>query len=278
MKQKNRRLLSLLLAAVFLFSTAMMLRQYFSDQDAEDIYEEAQLMVRAETTPPETRPPETEPVPTEPPEMIWVPAEVTEEDSHMAELAEMDLEALREVNPDVVGWIRIPGTKVDYPFLQGEDNQYYLKKTWNHKSLSAGSIFLECQNSRDMTDFNTILYGHNMNNGSMFNSIRQYAAQSYYEDHPYIYILTDAGVWRYEVFSSYRAPVDGATYGLSFRQQETRENFLASALELSVIETGITPEITDRVLTLSTCAGAGYSTRWVVHGRLAMVEVEMERV
>ncbi len=277
MKPNIRKLLSLLLAVVLVFSMGMMLRQLLSDRDAEEAYQEAQLLVMVETVPAETVPPETEPPPTLPPEKVWVPAEVEEEDAHMAEMAEMDLSALREVNPDVVGWIRIPDSKVDYPFLQGEDNQHYLYRTWNNVSVGAGSIFLECRNSRDMTDFNTILYGHNMNNGSMFNSIRQYAAQSYYEEHPYIYVLTDAGVWRYEVFASYQAPVDSITYGLSFRQQETRENFLVSALEKSVIETGITPALTDRILTLSTCSGGSYSNRWVVHGRLEMVEIEVPR-
>lgn len=278
MKRRTRKYLTLLLAAVLLCSTGLLLRQYLSDQNAEAIYREAQLLAVSETVPAETTPPETVPETTALPEMRWVPAEVEEEDPHMTELAVLDLSALREVNPDVVGWIRIPGTKVDYPFLQGEDNTYYLKRTWNNTPLGAGSIFLECQNSRELTDFNTIVYGHNMNNGSMFNSIRQYAAQSYYEEHPYIYILSDAGVWRYEVFSSYRAPVDAFTYGLSFRQQETRETFLTSALESSVIETGVIPAVTDRIVTLSTCAGGGYSTRWVVHGRLAMVQVEEEQV
>lgn len=277
MKQRTRTLLTVLLVAVFAGSSAMLLRQHIGNRQAEEAYSQAQQLASRQqepTDPTQTIPAETEPQVTQPPEMIWVPAEVEEEDPHMTELAQLDLSALREVNEDVLGWIRIPGTKVDYPFLQGEDNEYYLKTTWDFKKWDSGSIFLECENSPDMTDFNTIVYGHNMNNGSMFASIRQYANQNYFEKHPYIYLLTDEGVWRYEIFSSYRASVESPAYGLSFRQRETRENFVAAALENSVIETGIVPELTDRILTLSTCSGAGYSTRWVVHGRLAMVEVE----
>ena len=94
--------------------------------------------------------------------------------------------------------------------------------------------------------------------------------------HPYIYLTTDAGVYRYEVFSSYKADVDGETYGLSFELVKTKARFLLHALENSVIDTGIMPDVTDRILTLSTCSGAGYTTRWVVHARLKMVEVEVQ--
>ena len=86
-------------------------------------------------------------------------------------LETLDLGALRRTNPDVLGWISIPGTQLDYPVLQSEDNQYYLTRTWEKQRNSAGSVFLECQLSGDFSEFNTILYGHNMKNGSMFGSL-----------------------------------------------------------------------------------------------------------
>lgn len=269
--KKLRTAASVVLAVVFVFSTVMMLRQYFSDREAEETYSSAlELALRS-------RPDREETVPaTEPAELVWVPAPLTEEDPYVQELEQLDLSALREVNPDVVGWIRIPDTKVDYPFLQGEDNDYYLNNTWDNRALGAGSIFLECTNSGDMTDFNTIMYGHNMRSGSMFASIRRYTDQNYWEAHPYVYILTDAGVWRYEVFAAYQAPVDSYTYGVSFNQQETKEYFLYFARKNSKIKTGITPAVTDRVLTLSTCSGAGYGNRWVVQARLEMIQTEAQ--
>ena len=214
----------------------------------------------------------TEPVITEPEEIRWVPAPVEEEDPHLDTLAETDLDALRQVNEDIIGWILIPDTVINYPLLQGEDNDYYLKHTWQGKKNVAGAIFMEYRNEPDYEDFNTILYGHNMNNGSMFASLRRYAGEKYWKKHPYVYLATDAGVYRYEVFSAYRADVGSTTYGLSFQQEETRKEFLIHALENSKINTGVIPEITDRILTLSTCSGAGYSTRWVVHARLKMVQ------
>ena len=113
-----------------------------------------------------------------------------------------------------------------------------------------------------------------MKDGSMFASLRKYAAEQYWRDHPYIYIANSEGVCRYEVFSAYRARVDSYTYGLGFERQQDKESFIQMLLQNSQIDTGIRPEATDRILTLSTCSGMGYTTRWVVNARLKMVELE----
>ena len=125
-----------------------------------------------------------------------------------------------------------------------------------------------------MTDFNTIIYGHNMLNGSMFAGLSNYAYQWHWEWNRYVYIVTDAGVFRYEIFSSYAADVESPAYGLSFHQTETRVKFIAHALENSQIDTGITPAVTDRIITLSTCTGMGYESRRVVHAYLKMIPSE----
>lgn len=276
MKNSIRRLATLLLSMIFLFSMGMYGKQLIEKSSAGKTYTEALALAtsrsEAENFPEE---PVRQTEATQPPvELAWVPAPVEEEDPHIAELEQMDLEALREVNADVVGWIRIPDTDINYPLMQGEDNEYYLERTWNDQKSVTGSIFLEHRNSTELTDFNTIVYGHNMRDGSMFAGLRKFHQQAYWEKHPYVYIRSDLGVYRYEIFSSYLADVDSGTYGLAFSQEETRNRFLTNALENSVIETDISPEITDRILTLSTCSGIGYSTRWVVHARLPMIPAE----
>lgn len=272
-KKSTRTLLTALLALVFCISIVMFLRQQWINSAASSSYSDA-LELASAKKPAEPQPPapsEAEEVP-EVQEYQWVVAPVEEEDPHIQTLAELDLEALREVNPDVVGWILIPDTVINYPLMQGEDNEYYLKRTWDGKKNVVGSIFLEHLSNPDLTDFNTIVYGHNMNNGSMFASLRKYRKQEYWEKHPYVYIRSDQGVYRYEIFSSYLAKVDSNTYGLAFPSEDSRFAFLNNALVNSVIQTGVKPETTDRVLTLSTCSGSGYSTRWVVHARLKMVQ------
>lgn len=262
-----------MLAVVFVISTALLLCQFGDNAGGEDAYGDALAIASGTGSREEQEPAITEA--TEPVilETIWVPAAV-EDDPMMEEMAAIDLAALREVNEDVVGWIRIPNTKIDYPMMQGEDNDYYLKHTWDRRRNSVGSIFLEHLSSPDLTDYNTIVYGHNMNDGSMFAGLRRYTTQKYWEEHPYVYMVTDEGVYRYEIFASYKADVESAAYGLSFNQTKTKVNFLQYALEKSKIETQIIPEKNDRILTLSTCSGSGYTTRWVVQARLKMVEVQ----
>ena len=278
MNPKMKKYASAAMLVVFLISTALLIRNIFSYGSGDDAYSDAAELARAaaaestETEPPTTEPPVEETVE---PVLAWVPAPLAEEDPIMENLQETDLNVLRQVNEDVLGWIHIPGSKIDYPILQGEDNEYYLKRTWKGHRNPVGSIFLETRNSSDFTDWHTIIYGHNMSDGSMFGGLERYKKQDYWEKHPYVYIVTDLGVLRYEVFSTYVAEVGSKTYGLSFQQTHTREEFLARALEKSQIDTGIVPEITDQIITLSTCSG-GEATRRVVHARMPMIQVTIE--
>ena len=274
MKEPVRRSLRLLLAAVFLVSTALLIRQQFDKKTGGESYAQAQQIATAEPTVGTEETTETAAEPDQPPEMVWIPAPVEDGDPVLETMAQIDLEALRRTNPEVVGWIYLPQSKINYPLMQGQDNSYYLNHTWDEKSNAVGSIFLEYQNNPNLTDFNTIVYGHNMNDGSMFAGLRNFSTEGYWQAHPYVYVVSDEGIYRYEVFSSYKADLDSPVYGLSFDLTETKAEFLLYAMEQSVIDTGVLPDVTDRILTLSTCSGAGYTNRWVVHARLKMVEVE----
>ena len=261
---KLRNILRLTLLAVFLFSTGLLLQQLRDNAGGSRSYEEA-LAIASSGTKKEPAPSETEAA------EEWIPEEVTG-DAHMEAMAQLDLAALRAANSDVIGWIRIPDTKIDYPIVQGDDNDFYLGHTWQREENSVGSIFMEHRNTPDFTDYNTILYGHNMNDGSMFANLKRYETEWFWQRHPYIYIATEEGVFRYEVFSAYESSTEGTAYGLSFHQEKTKAAFLSTAVKNSVADRNIRPKLTDRVLTLSTCSGAGYANRWVVHGRLKMVK------
>lgn len=269
MKKVIRTILNLLLALVFLFSIGKYLGHRQDKAAGSETYADALSLASSG----QTADARFEDPPALPEEgMQWVAAPPAGEDPHIRTLEELNLEALREVNPEVVGWILIPDTEVNYPLMQGADNDYYLNRTWDHQKNSVGSIYLEHLNSPEFTDFNTIVYGHNMKDGSMFAGLRNYQKQEYWEAHPYVYIRSDFGVYRYEIFSSYLADVDSNTYAMHYTRENSRNTFLSNVLEASAIETGIEPEHTDRVLTLSTCSGKGHTTRWVVHARLKMVK------
>lgn len=285
MSEKLRKYLTVLLVAVFVVSTGLLIKSKLDKKAAGESYLQAQQIaglsgetVTAETdateqtlpTVPETQP--TVPLETQP-QTVWVPAAV-EPDEHMENLAQIDLNALRKANPDVVGWIFLPGSQVNYPIVQGEDNQYYLEHTWDNKKNSAGSIFLEATNSPNLTDCRSVLYGHNMGNMSMFAILHAYANSYYVKQFPYAYLVTDEGVLRYEIYSTYQAAVDSKTYALDLDHRHM-PSFIQMTLDESEFDMGIVPADTDRILTLSTCTG-NYSTRRVVHARLVMEEVEVK--
>lgn len=291
MTDKMRKLLTVLLAAVFVVSTGLLISHSLETEAADDSYQQAQQIagLAGESQPTEeaapteqTEPPTTE-APTVPeetvlpetePQTMWVPAAV-EEDEYMKRLAGTDLNALRETNPDVVGWIYLPNTKINYPIVQGEDNQYYLDYTWNNVKSSSGSIFMEATNTADFSDFRSILYGHNMADVSMFGALHNYAGIYYWQLFPYVYLVTDEGILRYEIYSSYNAAVDGATYALNLDDDHAKGQFIQFTVEESQINTEIIPAVTDRILTLSTCT-VNYDYRRVVHARLVMEEVEIK--
>ena len=272
MKKTIRNQLQILLLAVFVVSTSILVQKTIDKSKGSDTYREAAAIASANIDP-DIRIRE-EAVPAAPrPDMRWVPVPV-EQDPYVDELMQIDLDALREINPDVIGWILIPDTKINYPLLRGEDNDYYLNHTWKGQKNSVGSIFLECRNSADLMDDNTIIYGHNMRDGSMFADLRNYSVEDYWKHNPFIYIITDAGVYRYDVIGAYSADLEGLTFGLEFNGEDSMHNFFRYIRKMSKFDTGIQPEAHDRILTLATCYGNTNETRWVVHGRLRMMQVQ----
>ena len=196
-------------------------------------------------------------------------SEQPEQDPVVQALAEMDLAALREVNPDVVGWLYIPGTEISQPVLQGPDNDYYLRHTWEKKWNGGGAIFLDWRSSQGFEDFNTIIYGHQMNNGTMFAPLHLYGEPDFWQDYPSVYVALEDSVYRYDVFAVWEPSVTSMVYTVDFDTLEKRQAFLELCLASSQINTGVVPDLEDRLLTLSTCSGNDHTVRWVVQARLA---------
>ena len=274
MKKNVRKALRAVLLMVFVVSTALMVHQWLDNAGGEAAYNDAMDIAMQVIEPEAPAQPQPTEIPVEATEPVtyWVPVPV-EGDPVMEEMAEINIAALRAENEDVLGWIRIPDTRIDYPLLQSEDNDFYLKHTWQKQRNSVGSIFLEHLNRPDLTDFNTIVYGHNMRDKSMFGQLDNYSIEGFWETHPYVYIAIDSGVYRYEVFAFLQAPVDSVTYSIRPQRDDTKQEFIDYSMEHTWIDTGVRPVITDRILTLSTCTGRDYSARNVVQARLPMMEV-----
>lgn len=263
MRVTIKRVVLAVLVLVFLFSGGMIVRQQLLYRQLEA--DGAQAAQIAGLTDGET----ASQAPTPPSQASSAGAEPLPEEA--VPLAAVDLAALRSVNGDVVGWIAIPGTRLSYPLLQGENNQYYLSRSWKREASSGGAVFLESANSREMTDFHTIVYAHQMRNDSMFGILSNYKDLDFFRVHPSVYLVLDGGIYRYDIFSAQKAGIKSIVYRLDLEESRKEEEFLQYCLDNSVIDTGVAPEAQGRILTLSTCAGSDRSNRWVVHAVLQAV-------
>lgn len=191
------------------------------------------------------------------------------EDQEPTETApiEVDFDVLLEKNRDVIGWLYCEDTPINLPVVQSSDNDYYLRRlldgTWN----SAGTLFADYRNTGDFSDENTIIYGHNMKNSSMFGSLTKYKTQSYYDEHPVLWLLTPETDYKVELIAGYVTPVDSEIYFLPQTEQEVQA-LIEQAIQKSTFTADVELTDTDRYLTLSTCSYEYDNARYVLIGRL----------
>lgn len=191
----------------------------------------------------------------------------TEEDAFAPEAwkVQQALGKLREENEDTVGWIAFDHLDISYPIMQCEDNVYYLNHTFSGEENSAGSIFMEAENTSDFQDCHTIVYGHNMKNLSMFGRLKKYKTEDFYQGNEYFTIYTESAVYRYQIFAFYDIPEDGDVYTIGFEADDTFQTFVDAMKKRSYYDTGVSVTKEDKVITLSTCSTEG--NRFVVHGK-----------
>ena len=200
--------------------------------------------------------PETSPAPSLDPEPAAPP------------VPQVDFTSLRAVNPEVAAWLTIDGTNIDYPVVKHSDNDYYLHHLFNGEWNSSGCLFMDCSNQADFSDQHTIIYGHHMDNGSMFQNLIYYKDQSFYDEHPTAQLITPDGSYTVEFFAGYVTGVDGNAWQLDFTSDTEFGEWKENAKEKTLFESPVTPTAADRIVTLSTCSYEFYNARFVVHGRL----------
>ena len=182
----------------------------------------------------------------------------------------IDFTQLLSVNSDIVGWLRIRALDISYPVVQGKDNDYYLHRTFEKTDNFAGCLFVNSYNMGDFTDQNTIIYGHNMKNGSMFGKLKNFSDPEVFKKSRYFWIFTPDVIYQYRIFSASVVDKTGLTYQISFTDDEF-DQFISRAYSYSVVDNqGVTVTKEDRIVTLSTCTGDD-STRFVVMGKLAQI-------
>ena len=180
---------------------------------------------------------------------------------------EVDFKALREKNPDTVGWLYVGSCGISYPIVQGEDNDYYMNHTFEGTVNSSGAIIMDYRDDKYLKDWNTFIYGHNMKNGSMFGSLKKLLNdETLYDSDPYIYVYLPGYIYRYKIFSYYKDEPDSKMYWTADTLQEYRQ-YIRDALSLSVRDLGVETSEENNMVTLVTCSGSGAGKmRFFVHG------------
>ena len=182
----------------------------------------------------------------------------------------VDFDSLRAVNEDVIGWMIQEGTEINFPIVQGEDNEYYLTHLYTGAVNRTGSIFADAGNSPYFTDMCTYLYGHNRKNGSMFASLPNYLDEEYYRAHPTMTVITPYEDYAAEIFACVRESAEQEeTWRVKqFSGRGEYEAFVQSILDRSRLDTGIVPQWGDPLLALCTCTNEVHEERYIVFARL----------
>lgn len=180
----------------------------------------------------------------------------------------VDWKALKKVNPDVQGWLYQKDTVINYPVVQGTDNDTYLHTRFDKQWSGGGTLFVDCRMEKDFKGFNSIIYGHHMKDGSMFRSIRGYTKEDgYYDKHKTLELATPHGNYHLVVFSAFiTKATDEDTYKMTYDEAE-KQAYIDRAWErseLPITRDSVDVTKNDRLVTLSTCAYDYEEARYIV--------------
>lgn len=235
--KKLKAIINFVVIIIFLLSAYKLIEKHISNKKANEVYSELQE----------------------------IKENLTENNEESLEEEVLDLSY---INEDYRGWITIENTNINYPILQGEDNDYYLSRDINKEYLKSGSIFLDYRNN-NFDDKNTVIYGHSMRNGTMFGQLKYFKESGALDENKYIYILSPEGkTLKYEIFSVYTSDINDNYIETSFNSDEEYKEFLDKICEKSLFPVNIDISTEDKILTLSTCSYEYENARTVIHGKL----------
>ncbi len=191
----------------------------------------------------------------------------------------IDFATLTQKNPDVCGWITVPNTNIDYPILQsqpGEDNDYYLTHNIDRKYSVSGSIYIQRNNSNQFTDRNTVIYGHNMKNKTMFRTLHNFRDPAFFEQNEFFTIYTPGHIKTYRIFSAYRYDNRHILNSFDFTDKTVFQEYINFATNpqsmIKNVRKGVKVTTDDQIVTLSTCI-SDPRYRYLVQGVLIKDEL-----
>jgi len=202
---------------------------------------------------------------------VVIPDETDSDDTEPPKATELsitiDFDSLLSRNKDVIGWLYCPDTVINYPVVQGENNDQYLRKDLDGKYLVSGTLFADYRNGTLGEDANYIIYGHNMKNGTMFSLLAKYKQQSYYDQNPVMYYLTPDGNYKLELFAGLVIKRDDKIY-LPNQSKEEFAELIEEYRAKSTFKSDVELEYNDTIVTLSACSYEFDNARYIVMGKL----------
>ncbi len=180
---------------------------------------------------------------------------------------QIDFASLQQISTDAKAWIFSPETKINYVIAQAQDNDYYLHRLLDGTEARAGTLFLDYRNQEDFSDWNTIVYGHHMKDGSMFASLINYQNQNYYEEHPVMYLYLPKHRYRLEVIAGYTTGTEDQIYTIPWTIAE-KQQLVEYVTKKSDFHVGVVVDENDRLVTLSTCSYSYDDARYVVIAKI----------
>lgn len=263
--------LLILLTGVFVFSAWYLADYFLGSREQAEAYDDLAAMVEANrptvpTKPEEQEAPATVPTAENPEETETLPQEQLHDENGIL----LEYAPLYAMNPDLAGWIRIEGTKVNYPVMQTPDRtDYYLKRNFKGEYSDWGCIYAREECDLNTPSDNVTLYGHNMKDGSMFAGLHAYTKRDFWEAHRYIQFDTLFEHHTYEIFAVFKTTAS-LNKGFEYHQFIDAQNemefdtFVARCLSLSLYGTDVMPQYGDKIICLSTCEYSQTNGRLVV--------------
>lgn len=179
----------------------------------------------------------------------------------------VDFDVLQQESPDVIAWLYSSDTPINLPVVQGKDNDYYLYHMVNGSENALGTLFADYRNDGHFQDRNTIIYGHNIKNGSMFGTLCNYKKQEHYDEHPVMWLLTRDRNYKVELYAGYVTSSSSEAFGFVQYDEETQALY-ETAIEQSTFKADVKFQPGDRIVTLSTCSYEFNDARYVLQGKL----------
>ena len=258
-KQKNiYKILCIILLIILIVVLVMWGHSTLVEKSAAKTYEKLQESVNSDASDTKTQASETAQQSTQ----VSENAGDTETDSHKEQYdipqKNLDWEELEAVNPDIYAWIYIPNTNIDYPVLQRSgDNDYYLEHNLDGSRGKPGCIYTEDLNSKEFTDYNTVIYGHNMKSGAMFRTLHDFEDKSFFDNNQYVYIYTKDRTLVYKIFAAYTNDAKHILNSNDFTSEQGLSDYLEKVFKKAQAEGYLRDDVAvtgeNAILTLSTC-------------------------